>query len=65
MKAILNNGIYVLQAFTLCGEATVTEGKAYDKTRLWHFRMAHISELGLRDLSKQGILGDEKLTDLD
>lgn len=47
MKTILKNRIYVLQTSTLCGEVAVGEDKAYDQTKLWHFRMAHISEQGL------------------
>ena len=65
MKAALHNGIYVLEATTLSGEAAIGENKTDDQTKLWHYRMAHISEQGLRELSKQGILGAEKLTDLD
>jgi len=65
MKTIFKNGIYVLQTPTLCGEVAVGEDKAYDQTRLWHFRMTHINEQGLKELSKQGILRVGKVTELD
>ena len=58
-SAILQNGIYVLQATTLYGDAAIGENKTYEHTKLWHYRMAHISEQGLRELSNQGILGAE------
>ena len=64
MKTAFHNGIYVLEATTLSGEAAIGENKTYDQTKLWHYRMAHISEQGLRELSKQGILGVENVTEL-
>jgi len=65
MKVILQNGIYLLQASTLCGEAAVGENKSYEHARLWHYRMAHISEQGLKELSRQWILGAGSVTALD
>ncbi|KAH9753276.1 hypothetical protein KPL71_015010 [Citrus sinensis] len=35
-----------------------------DKTKLWHMRLAYISERGLRELSNQGLLGNDKVTSL-
>lgn len=64
MKAVLNNGIYVMQACTLCGEAAATKEKAYDKYRPWHLRMTHKSEQGQKKVSKKGILGEGKVADV-
>ena len=65
MKAVLHNGIYVLQASTLSGEAAIGENRTYEHTKLCHYKMAHISKQGLRELSKQGILGAKSVTELD
>ena len=65
MKAVLKNGIYVLQAATSCGDAALGEAKSYEQSSLWHYRMAHISDQGLKELSNQGILGAGKFTALD
>ena len=35
-----------------------------DKTKLWHMRLAHISERGLRELSNQGLFGNDKISSL-
>ena len=56
MKVVLRNGIYILQATTLCGEVATVSSNSLDKARLWHPRMSHISEQGLKELAKQGIL---------
>ena len=50
MKDELRNGIYLLQATTLCGEAAAIKPKSNNKETLWHLRMSHISEQGLREL---------------
>ena len=34
MKAVLQNGIYVLQATTLCGDAAIGENRTYEHTKL-------------------------------
>jgi len=56
MKAVLRNGIYLLQATTLCGEVAAISPNSKSKVTLWHLRMSHISEQGLNELTKQGIL---------
>ena len=56
MKAVLRHGIYFLQATTLCDEAASVSSNSHDKARMWYLRMSHISEQGLKELAKQGIL---------
>ncbi|XP_052174285.1 retrovirus-related Pol polyprotein from transposon TNT 1-94 isoform X1 [Diospyros lotus] len=65
MKAVLKNGIFFMIASTVCGDASIGEEKTYELSKLWHFRMAHISIKGLKELANQGILGYGKMTNLD
>ncbi|KAH9752645.1 hypothetical protein KPL71_014775 [Citrus sinensis] len=62
MKGVRKNGLYILVGSSLVQgiSASVTR----DKTKLWHMRLAHISERGLKELSNQGLLGDDKVTSL-
>ena len=64
MKAVLQNGIYLLQATTLSGEAAIVSSSIQNQARLWHLRMSHISEQGLKELAKQGILGQGQVIEL-
>ncbi|KAH9654970.1 hypothetical protein KPL70_022170 [Citrus sinensis] len=36
-----------------------------DKTKLWHMRLAHMSEKGLRELGKQGLIGSGQISSLE
>ena len=36
-----------------------------DKTKLWHIRLAHISERGLKELEKQGLFGEDHISSLE
>ena len=36
-----------------------------DKTRLWHLRLGHISEKGLRELEKKSGFGTDKIENLE
>ena len=62
MKWVRKNGLYILVGSSLVHGilASVTR----DKTKLWHMRLAHISERGLRKLSNQGLLGNDKVSSL-
>ncbi|KAH9655560.1 Integrase catalytic domain-containing protein [Citrus sinensis] len=63
MKGVRKNGLYILVGSSPVQgiSASVTR----DKTKLWHMRLAHISERGLKELSNQGLLGDDKVTSLE
>ncbi|KAH9765484.1 hypothetical protein KPL70_001889 [Citrus sinensis] len=63
MKGSLSNGMYVLQGITITWAVGVSN-QSLDKTMMWHLRLGHMSERGLRELSKQGVLGKDKIETL-
>ncbi|KAH9648835.1 hypothetical protein KPL70_025759 [Citrus sinensis] len=63
MKGSLSNGLYVLQGTAITGAVGVSN-QSLDKTMMWHLRLGHMSERGLRELSKQGVLGRDKIETL-
>ena len=61
MKGVKKNGIYSLLGNTVVGSlSTVTDSKI-NETMLWHRRLGHVSQRGLYELVKQGLLGIDKL----
>ncbi|KAH9658397.1 hypothetical protein KPL70_023479 [Citrus sinensis] len=60
MKGIKQNGLYVMDGHTAVGEASVTDSKL-NRSMLWHLRMGHMSERGLRELQKQGVFGGDQI----
>lgn len=62
MKGVKENGLYYLVGDTVSGESAHVS--AQDNTQLWHARMGHLSEKGLRQLSKQNLLGGDQITHL-
>ena len=56
MKGDKINGLYILQGETVpTAEASLVKGQESDM-QLWHHRLGHISEQGLKELHKQGII---------
>ncbi|KAH9800545.1 Integrase catalytic domain-containing protein [Citrus sinensis] len=53
IKGVRKNGLYILVGSS--PEHGVSVSVTRDKTKLWHMRLAHISERGLRELSNQGL----------
>ena len=64
LKAEKRNGLYLLDGVAIIGTAAVVAPKILDKTTLWHMRLAHVSEKGLMELSKQRLLCGDKLDQL-
>ena len=52
MKGNKHNGLYVLQGTVVTGNVSVSSSLYLDKTLMWHLRLGHISEKGLRVLEK-------------
>ncbi|WVZ13024.1 hypothetical protein V8G54_017554 [Vigna mungo] len=63
-KGRRRNGLYILEGSTVIGHVSVASGTE-NTARLWHLRMGHISEKGLEELEKQGLLLGDKLQKLD
>ncbi|KAH9762600.1 Integrase catalytic domain-containing protein [Citrus sinensis] len=61
MKGDKNNGLYVLQGIAITGDVSVPTSKNPNKTLIWHMRLGHMSERGMKILEKQGVLGDDKV----
>ena len=65
MKRVKKNGIYSLLGITVIGSSSLVASTSMDNTMLWHRRLGHVSEKGLIKLSKQGLMGKEKLQELE
>jgi transposase InsO family protein len=67
MKGSKVGNLYHLAGETVTGEAAVSTSADSDaiSTHLWHKRLGHMSERGLEELSKRGLLGGEKTGKLD
>ncbi|WVZ11959.1 hypothetical protein V8G54_016489 [Vigna mungo] len=63
-KGRRRNDLYILEGSTVIGHVSVASGTE-NTARLWHLRMGHISEKGLEELEKQGLLLGDKLQKLD
>ncbi|KAG8477597.1 hypothetical protein CXB51_030467 [Gossypium anomalum] len=58
--------LYVLQGSTVTGDAAVTSSSLSDDdiTKLWHMRLGHMSENGMVELSKRGLLDGQGICKL-
>ena len=61
MKGHIENGLYVLQGSTVIESVSAVEENVDSKCLLWHKRLRHVTERGLNELSKQGLLNGEKI----
>ena len=64
MKGVKKNGIYSLLGNTVIGSSSLVAGSSMNNTMLWHRRPGHVSENGLLELSKQGLLGKSSCNNL-
>ena len=65
MKGIRQNGLYRLQGKTVINSANSYSVSKDNSIKLWHLRLAHISEKGLEELHKQGLLEGTSYDKLD
>lgn len=68
LKGAKHGTLYILQGSTLTGSAAAnvasSEDRRSDMTKLWHFRLGHMSEKGMQILSKRNLLEGHKVTSL-
>ena len=59
--------LYVLQGSTVTGDAAVSTPSLSDDdvTKLWHMRLGHMSEKGMAELSKRGLLDGQSISKLE
>ena len=50
MKGTRRNGVYILDGEVISGEVGVSKKSTEDITKIWHLRLGHISEKGLKEL---------------
>ncbi|KAH9659867.1 hypothetical protein KPL70_024018 [Citrus sinensis] len=65
MKRVKENGLYVLQGSSVPVLEGVSAVSEEAKTKLWHLRLGHMSIKGLQELSKQGLLGEDRIQQLE
>ena len=67
MKGLKQHSLYVLQGSTVTGIAGMASSSECDSetTKLWHMRLGHMSERGMAELSKHGLLKGMKTGKLD
>jgi hypothetical protein len=67
MKGSKVGNLYHLASETVTGEAAVSTSANSDatSTHLWHMHLGHMSERGLEELSKRGLLGGAKIGKLE
>lgn len=57
MRGSLINGLYLLEGKPIVKSHALSV-KHQDNSMLWHLRLAHISDRGLQELRKQGLIDD-------
>lgn len=65
VKGSKMNGLYILDGSIVIGNASVASVVPHNNSELWHLRLGHVSERGLVELAKQGLLGKDKLDKLE
>lgn len=64
MKGNRSNGLYIISGNIMVGSASTVQ-EHQENSRTWHLRLAHISEKGLSELLKQGLLGEKPLNQME
>lgn len=58
LQGIGSNGLYKLQGKIITNSASLISVTNDISTKIWHCRLAHVSERGLEELYKQGLMGN-------
>jgi len=67
MKGELKSpNLYRLRGTTITGDATVISNSSsnFDATNLWHMRLEYMSEQGMHELCKRGLLDEHSISKL-
>lgn len=64
LKRNRKNSVYILDGEVITSESGFSRDIKSDNTRLWHLRLGHISEKGLKELERRGVLGKDKIGSL-
>ena len=65
MKGQKRNGLYILEGYTLKGLVGSMLRIETDKTILWHRRLGHLSDRGLKELHKHDLLCGDNINNID
>ena len=65
MKGVLSKGLYTLVGKTIMKTTALVIDLESKRINLWHLRLRHVSEQGLYELRKQGLLGEDEISKLD
>lgn len=57
--------MYILDDSTIINHASLANQDFHNKIKLWHLRLSHVSERGLVELAKKGLIGSKKLHKLE
>ena len=63
MKGVRRNSLYVL--VRTVPQLGVNANISSDKTKLWHMRLGHMSQKGMKELEKQGLFGYDQISQLE
>ena len=64
IRGCKKNGLYSVEGSVVTSSVASVSNKVQSKSELWHKRLGHVSERGLIELGKQGLLGTERVEKL-
>ncbi|KAG8376371.1 hypothetical protein BUALT_Bualt09G0056100 [Buddleja alternifolia] len=65
MKGVRKNGIYSLLGNTVIGSVSIVTENSMEKGTILHQRLGHVSEKGLIELSKQGLISGDNIKNIE
>ncbi|KAH9781781.1 hypothetical protein KPL71_008610 [Citrus sinensis] len=64
IKEVQNNRLYVLEGSSVPVLSSLHVSSDVDKAKMWHLRLGHMSAKSLQELSKRGLLCEDKVKEL-